>query len=237
MSSDVDGLGVARRGRSSDTPGDRADDAAPGQADPLTQVLAKAWERIQSLMGEKEETDPWEVHLLDALAAGLEAGLPTDRALRVALESSIGADEDLRPAWSDLLRAVDLGQPLGPAWARLARRERSSTLAALARAWAVASASGAPLASAVRAGAASARERHRVLRSVQVAVAGARASAMVLTLLPVAGVGLAAVLGIMPTELYSTPIALASAGFGLFLLAGGYLVVDRMVAAVRRRAA
>lgn len=173
-----------------------------------------------------------EVLLLDGLAAALEAGLPTGRALQLALEVSPGVDTEGR-GWEDLRRAARHGHPLAPAWARLARQTGSPTIGSVARAWAVAARSGAPLASAVRTSAVAARERRRLERAVDVATAGARATAAVLGLLPLAGVGLAAVLGVAPSRLYGSPAALASASAGLVLLVLGQVVVRRMVAAVR----
>lgn len=174
-----------------------------------------------------------DVHLLDALAAALEAGMPTQRALCLALDSAAVVDR-LPPAWEDLRRAAELGLPLAPSWTRLARRTGSPTVAAAARAWAVATASGSPLAAAVRASAQAARERHRLLRAVEAATAGARATATVLSLLPVAGIGLAAVLGIGPVSLYASRAALASALLGVVLLGAGHLVVRAMAARVVR---
>jgi tight adherence protein B len=176
-----------------------------------------------------------ELALLDGIAAGLEAGLLTHRAVELAVASLTGPQAG--PAghpWRELTRAAELGQPLAPVWARLGRRTGSPTCAAVARAWWVASATGAPLAGAVRAGATAARERRRLVRAVEVATAGARAMATVLTVLPVAGVGLAALLGIDPLTLYATGPALASAVAGACLVGVGRLVVTRMVRGVVR---
>jgi tight adherence protein B len=171
-----------------------------------------------------------EVQLLDGLAAALEAGLPTGRAVEVA----IGGDTRAGAAapWPDLVRAAREGQPLGPAWQRLARRTGSRTIATVARAWTVASVTGAPVAAAVRSSAHAARERRRLERAVEVATAGARATARVLGLLPLGGVALAAMLGIGPVTLYSHPLAGASAALGVVLLLGGHLLVRRMVRGV-----
>ncbi|WP_162803060.1 type II secretion system F family protein [Ornithinimicrobium avium] len=170
------------------------------------------------------------MQLLDGLAAALEAGLSTEHALRVVLEP-VGPAGSLGP-WSELSRAAREGQPLAPSWSRLARRTGSPTAASVARAWSVAASTGAPLAAAVRSSAHAARERHRLERAVEVATAGARATATVLGLLPLAGVGLAALLGIGPVALYGDALALASAGLGLLLLAGGHATVRRMVRGV-----
>lgn len=172
-----------------------------------------------------------EVHLLDGLAAALEAGMPTHRAVQLALDGASRAGV-VRPEWAELRRAADLGQSLGPVWVRVARRTGSPTLAAAGRAWVVAVATGAPLAGAVRAAAHGARERHRLARALETATAGARATATVLGLLPLAGVGLASVLGVGPVTLYGSAPALASLVGGAGLLATGHAVVRAMVARV-----
>lgn len=183
---------------------------------------------------ERRRRDLQEIHLLDALAAALEAGLPTHQALTLALDSAASAGE-VPESWADLRRSAALGLPLAQAWARLARRSGSPTLGAAARAWGVATASGAPLATSVRSGAHAARERARLVRAVEVATAGARASVTVLSLLPVAGVGLAAVLGVGPAQLYGTVPAVASATLGVVLLVVGHAVTRAMVGRVLGR--
>lgn len=194
-------------------------------------IVGRVRDAVRRLVGVTGSDDLEEVHLLDALAAALEAGLPTERALRLAMDSVTGAGP-APAAWSDLRRCADLGLPLAAAWTRVARRTGSPTLAAAGRSWTVATLSGAPLAAAVRSSAHAARERHRLTRAVEVATAGARATASVLGLLPVAGVGLAAVLGIGPATLYGSLPALLSAGTGLVLLATGHLIVRALVSRV-----
>ena len=188
--------------------------------------------RLRSLLDRRgrRSSAAEEVQLLDGLAAALDAGLSTEHALRVALDSA--PEPDRANPWSELTRAASEGQPLAPAWARLARRTGSRTAMSVARAWTVASTTGAPLAAAVRSSAHDARERHRLERAVEVATAGARATATVLGLLPVAGVGLAALLGVGPAALYGAPLAAASAGLGVGLLLVGHLTVRRMVRGV-----
>lgn len=172
-----------------------------------------------------------EVQLLDGLAAALEAGLPTEHAVHVALDPDGSSGPSAVP-WPELVHAAREGQPLAPAWHRLARRTGSLTAASVARAWTVAAVTGAPVAAAVRSSAHAARERRRLERAVEAATAGARATAAVLGLLPVAGVGLAALLGVGPVGLYAHPFALASAVLGLVLLGIGHLAVRRMVRGV-----
>lgn len=181
-----------------------------------------------------------ELQVLDGLAAALEAGLPVPRAVALAV-SEVGPGQERQQdqrepgeasGWDELARAAAQGHALAPAWQRLARRSDSPTLDSVARAWRVASLTGAPLARAIRLSAHVSRERHRLERAVQVATAGARATVTVLTLLPLAGVGLAAVLGVSPLVLYSHPVALVAAGFGVLLVIVGQLWSRRLVGRV-----
>lgn len=213
----------------------------PTRPDPTPQPARAVPGRVQAWVARRRgagsarlRREQERVQALDGVAAALEAGLPTGRALHLALAQVGGSAAAADDPWAELRRAAASGQPLAPAWHRMARRSGSPTLASVARAWRVAGDTGAPVAEAVRAGAAAARERLRLTRAVEVATAGARATATVLALLPVAGVALAALLGIGPAQLYGTPLALASAGVGVGLLGIGHLMVRRMVTGVLR---
>lgn len=189
------------------------------------------WGRLRDRFGGKEEQVAEELALLDSLAAALEAGLPTRQALVVCLRSG-GARRTT--AWDELERAAAEGLSLAPAWARVGRRTRSSSLAAVARAWTVAATTGAPLATAVRSSTAAARERRRLRQAVRTATAGAQATVWVLTLLPFAGVGMAFAIGVGPAVLFGSAVSLVSAGLGLCLLAAGHLIVRRLTRRVTR---
>ncbi|MGC5582783.1 type II secretion system F family protein [Ornithinimicrobium sp. W1679] len=224
-------------------PGGAADDRGPrnvrGPRDERSRsrvrsVVRRGLERVPAVARGRAGAE--EVLLLDGLAAALEAGLPTGRAVHLALGPAQPRGGSAR-AWDELRRTADEGQPLAPVWARVARRTGSPTVAAVARAWTVAGATGAPLAAAVRTSAEAARERRRLHRAVEVATAGARATARVLALLPVAGLGMAALLGIGPRELYAHPLGAGAAVTGVVLLVGGHLLVGRMVARVVGRVA
>ena len=216
------GPGAAGAGAGQGGERDRAGSAAPGP-DPLG--------RLRARLAGRAAWQAEEIRLLDSLAAGLEAGLPTERALSVSLE---GAGARRPRAWQELERAAAQGLALAPAWSRVARRSGSSSAAAVARAWSVAATTGAPLAAAVRSSAAAARERQRLRQAIRTATAGARATVLVLTLLPVAGVGMATLIGMGPTELYASPLSLGAGVVGLALLVVGHLVVRALVARVLR---
>lgn len=172
------------------------------------------------------------VAFLDALAAGLGAGLTPSAALR----TSVAADRDGWPALlvETVLRATEQGGPAGPAWERVARRTGHPDLAALARAWGLSERLGCPLSEAVRSTAASSRSRTHLQQRLESATAGTRATCALLTLLPLAGVAVAPLLGLRLAELYGTTAGATSLAAGVLLLLFGRWTVERMVARVVR---
>ncbi|QFG67595.1 type II secretion system F family protein [Ornithinimicrobium pratense] len=214
-------------------PGDGEGEPAPRSS--LREDARRLLSRLG--VGRAERRRDAELQVLDGLAAALEAGLPVPQAVVLAVSQvdqrpDRQDDTGLAGGWNELARAAGQGQALAPVWHRLARRTASPTLHSVARAWRVAALTGAPLAGAIRVSAHASRERRRLERAVQVATAGARATVTVLTLLPLAGVGLAAVLGVPPTSLYSHPVALAGAGAGAVLVVVGQAWSRRMVGRV-----
>ncbi len=167
------------------------------------------------------------LHLLDALAAALRTGLPPVAALEVVAE---GLDTTHRQRWvQPVLRVARDGRGVGPVWHRLARTTGTPELAALGRAWGLSEAHGVPLAAAAASAARTSRDRQQHRRKVATATAGARATAGLLTLLPLSAPVLAALVGVTPGRLYASPVAVASTGAGLAMLALGRLLVARMV--------
>lgn len=171
--------------------------------------------------------------LLDGLAGALRAGLPAAEALDL-----VGADlpDRVHQLVRPVRAAAAAGYPCAAAWERAARESTSPDLALLARSWAVSERLGAPLADAVDSTARGLRSRRALAARLATATAGARATVTVLTLLPAAGVGLAALMGIGPAELYGSPVAVASLVLGCVLLAVGRVVVHRMINRVRELA-
>ena len=164
--------------------------------------------------------------MLDELAAALRAGLPPAEALALAADSSVPAvQERLRV----VLEAAREGRPCAPAWVRTARASARTELELLARSWAISEQLGAPLADAVDSAARSARSHRELSGALETATAGARTTATLLTLLPIAGIGIALTMGIGPTELYGSPVALVSLLAGLALIGVGRVVVGGMV--------
>ncbi len=165
--------------------------------------------------------------LLDGLAAALRAGLPTVEALTVV--SSTLAPATRSVLVGPVLSAAREGRASGPVLRRHARRTGDRDLAALARAWELSERVGIPLADAVSTAAQVGRARMAHRHRVTTATAGARATSGLLTALPVGGLGVAALLGLAPTEVYDTPWSLASLGMGVLLLLAGRRVVTWMV--------
>lgn len=164
--------------------------------------------------------------MLDELAAALRAGLPPAEALALAADSSAPAVQERLKV---VLEAAREGRPCAPAWVRTARASARTELELLARSWAISEQLGAPLADAVDSAARSARAHRELSGALDTATAGARTTATLLTLLPIAGIGIALTMGIGPTELYGSPVALVSLLAGLALIGVGRVVVGGMV--------
>lgn len=169
--------------------------------------------------------------LLDGYAAALRAGLPATGALEVVASSGPAS-------WTRLVRpvlaAASDGRPTAPAWSRLARVHRSAELALVARSVALSERLGAPLAAAIGAAAKAVRARQQHDQRLRTATAGARATATLLTALPLGGLGVAAVLGLGPRELYGSLPALLSLLLGLVVLLLGRAVVAVLVTRLGR---
>lgn len=171
--------------------------------------------------------------VLDALAPALRAGLAPVAALG-CLDFSVGRSPRVSALLTHLIEAAELGEPLAPVWMRQARDIGSVELALIGRAWALSESLGAPLADCVAMAADLVRQRTAREQRLAVAIAGPRATTTVLSLLPLGGPGVALLLGITPSELYSTAAAFASVLVGLVLLAVGRWWCARMVRGLAR---
>lgn len=173
------------------------------------------------------------VAFLDSLASALRVGMPTGRAVVVA-------GEQVSPTLAAVVvapvaQAAAAGRPTGGAWHRAARDLHDEHLAVVARVVTLSERLGVPQADAVARAAGTVREHRRLELRLRAATAGAQATVAVLSLLPVAGLGLAAMLGVGPVELYGSAPAQASAAIGVGLLLLGRVIVRRQVGRVRRR--
>lgn len=168
--------------------------------------------------------------LLEAMAAALRTGLPTPDALLVSGEAVSAVER--RRILEPVLAAAREGRSVGAVWRRVAGREADPDLAAVARAWSLSERTGAPLADALTTAAAVSRAGRAHRQRVASATAGARATCALLSLLPVGGVAVGLVLGLTPSELYSSRLAQASLVLGVVVLVIGRWTVERMVSRV-----
>ncbi|USQ79630.1 type II secretion system F family protein [Ornithinimicrobium faecis] len=178
--------------------------------------------------GSVSESARW-LPLLDQLSASLRVGLPPAEALSLALR---GSEEHVRQRLAVVVDAAREGRACGPAWLRAARSARSAELELLARSWLISERLGAPLADAVDSAGRALRSGRDLASRLETATVGARTTATILTLLPVAGIGIALLMGITPTQLYGTPVALVSLAVGAGVIVVGRLIVSRMITKV-----
>lgn len=187
--------------------------------------MTQAGRRLGLSKGRDPESARW-LPLLDQLSASLRVGLPPAEALALSLT---GSDESVRERVAAVVQTAREGRACGPAWLRAARSARSPELELLARSWLISERLGAPLADAVDSAGRALRSGRDLASRLETATVGARTTATILSLLPVAGVGIALVMGIGPTDLYGTPVALASLVLGIAVIIVGRLIVARMI--------
>ncbi|MEI2766418.1 MAG: type II secretion system F family protein [Dermatophilaceae bacterium] len=154
--------------------------------------------------------------VLDALGAGLRAGLPPEGVLR-----HLAATDDAAVAGlaAELVAAGSRGEQC---WRRQARLAQAPEVLVVAQAWALARDAGVRLADAVELAARLLREARTRRDRREVSLAGPRATIAVLTLLPVLGPAVGLTLGVSPTTLYAGNVAsIAATGAGLALVVLG----------------
>lgn len=171
------------------------------------------------------------VSLLRGIAPAVRAGVPPP--IAVATAASVAAratsDEQLRTDLGHLENAARSGAPLGPCWTDFAIRYPHVGLGPVARAWSLSDRVGCGLSEAVGAAVRMAVEQTDHHRQIAAATAGPRATMQVLTLLPVLGVGISALVGVNPVQLYSSGVGRIALGFGLLLLWVGRRIIARMI--------
>jgi len=170
--------------------------------------------------------------MLESIGPAITAGVVPAVAVATAAEllrGSLPAGE-LRDDIGRLAVVARRGDELSPVWASLARRHRIDALRAVAQAWALCEEVGCGLAESLETATALMRADLDRDRRLRVATAGPRATMQLLTLLPVAGVGLCAMVGVDPVELYAGRMLVFTLLPGCALLVGGRLLVRRMIA-------
>lgn len=169
--------------------------------------------------------------LLRGIAPAVHAGVPPPVA--VAACASVAAratqDEALRRDLVALENAARSGAPLGPCWTQLATRYPHAGLGPVARAWSLSDRVGCGVGAAVAAAVRMTAEQADHRRQIAAATAGARATMQVLTLLPVLGVGICALVGVNPVQLYSSGIGRIALVLGLLMLWIGRRVITVMI--------
>lgn len=164
----------------------------------------------------------WVADFAELAAVGLDAGLPSAEAARLACAVEGTAGHPEAGALSARLAAAEAaGGGIGDCLARAAEGDRD--LAFLSAAWQLTDEFGVAAAPAARTAAEVLRERSASEDRRAVLAAGPRASMWLLTLLPLSGPVVAMLLGLPVAEVYGSGPALVAAGVGLALTAGGWL--------------
>lgn len=193
-------------------------------------------QRVRSLLVRRRAADPSSeafVALLRGIAPAVHAGVPAPIAVAAAASVAARATDDLqlRRDMARLEEAARSGAPLGPCWTDLAIRYPHAGLGPVARAWSLSDRVGCGLSEAVAAAVRMIMEQTDHRRQLAAATAGPRATMQVLTLLPVLGVGISAVVGVNPVQLYSSGVGRIALGLGLLLLWLGRCIIARMISA------
>ncbi|KNX36119.1 type II secretion system F family protein [Luteipulveratus halotolerans] len=169
------------------------------------------------------------LRLLDSVAPAVEAGVPPAQAVEVAVRTTRIHDAALRSDVDQLVEAGAQGHDLGPLWLRMAERHHSDAIGEVGRAWTLSDRFGSPLADALATATATMRARIEHERKVHTLIAGPRATMQLLTLLPVGGLGLAPIIGVPLSEVYSARVLVLAGVPGIALLLIGRYAVARMV--------
>jgi len=173
------------------------------------------------------------VAVVEGVAAELEVGADTGRALRTAADDALPGR--VRAALDPVLGAVALGQSAGAALAMSAARRSGTVLRPLAASVQVAETTGAPLLSVLDGLAEGLRAQQRQQREVAVVLAGPRATARLLGFLPLVGILLGSSIGARPVAvLLGGPLGWGCLGCGLGLDAAGLVWVARLARDARR---
>lgn len=164
-----------------------------------------------------------------ALVAGVRAGLSIRRAIE---EAGRDAEEPLRTSLRDLLRRLDVGEPLEAAMAGLAAEVGSAEVGLLVAALGIHQRTGGELPAMLEEVAAIIGQRVDARRQVRALTAQGRASGAVLAVLPVAFVTLlSGTSGGGLGAFYRTPLGSTLLLAGLLCEAMGFLWIRRIVRA------
>lgn len=193
---------------------------------PLGAIAPYAWAKRQRATRGKR----FEAALPDALvlmASSLRSGFSLDQAIAAAAEQSQGdVSRELRRA----VQEIRIGSSLEAALERVADRMASNDFRWVVTALRIQRKSGGNLAQLLMTVAQTVRQRGQILGEVRALTAEGRLSAYVLIGLPI---GLFLFLMVTQPEylapLYQTSIGLMISGFGLVMLAVGWIIMQRIV--------
>lgn len=164
----------------------------------------------------------WVADFAELAAVGLDAGLPSAEAARLACAVGRTSRHGEVDALAARLAAVETrGGGVGDCLAEAAGGDRDLTF--LAAAWQLTDEFGVAAAPAARTAAEVLRERAARDDRRSVLVAGPRASMWLLTVLPLSGPLVAVLLGLPVVEVYGSPAAKVAAAVGLTLTCVGWL--------------
>ncbi|WP_446666103.1 type II secretion system F family protein [Flexivirga sp. B27] len=164
--------------------------------------------------------------MVEGIAPAVAAGVipATAVATSALLTAATTADPALRKDLETLAKQAAAGAELAPVWSRLHHRHDVPALGEVARAWALSEQLGCAIGDALGVATAMMREQLDLERRIAAATAGPRATMQLLTLLPVLGVGIAAMIGVPPWQLYAGTLGVAVLVLGAaFVLAGRWL--------------
>lgn len=169
--------------------------------------------------------------LLRSVAPALKVGVPPSVAISNA--ARLVADSSLDAAFSraldDLAARAEAGLELAAAFGDLAGQFDLPQVKVVAAAWALSNDLGCSMSEAVATAVELLQAEDARERALRIATAGPRATMHLLTGLPLAGVGIAALAGVPPAQLYSGVAGMAALLVGVVLILLGRWWSGRLV--------
>lgn len=218
------------RGRPRSTPGRRlggADAGGPvscGEPSGLARVRGVLRREVR--LGRTRRG--WVADFAELAAVGLDAGLPSAEAARLACTVGVASSHQGPRLLAERLGEVDaLGGGVGSCLADEARGDPELTF--LAAAWQLTDEFGVAAAPAARTAAEVLRERAAADDRRTVLAAGPRASMWLLTVLPLSGPLVAVLLGLPVSDVYGGVAALVATAVGCLFTGVGWLWSQRLV--------
>ncbi|TWE10002.1 type II secretion system F family protein [Rudaeicoccus suwonensis] len=171
------------------------------------------------------------VMMLEGIGPAIAAGVAPAAAVATSALLAAGSINDarLRDDLKALAEAATAGEELSHRWRALHHDHAVPAFAGVARAWALSEQLGCGLSESLSAATELMREQVDRERRAAVATAGPRATMQLLSGLPLVGVGIAALIGVLPWQLYAGRLGLVVLGGGLLLLFAGRRMVHRMI--------